>query len=220
MGDISANPIDLLDIKYLYRYPIRPNLMNATLLNLTRHYFTKPEYLVTPRFKGKPNRGITPSEQDSVKIVSVAAREKVTTDKIPLIALRRLEWVPVQLGLGDGIINSSTKNTFTTSFQGGHAFFCRSTEMGEVEYLVEEVMNLLIRYQTVIRRLLNLAQFNVSLVEKVSMSVYHKEYYTCPVTVKYTWVESWSYDKSIDDIVGVIDRTLMEIGWPPPAIDK
>ncbi|MEM3062241.1 MAG: hypothetical protein QW303_01655 [Nitrososphaerota archaeon] len=221
MNDVVAYPIDLLDKKYLNPYPIRPNLMTAMFLNLTRHYFTKPEYLSTPRFKSRPNVGLKTHEHNSVKIVSAAAREKPTSDKVPSITIRRLEWAPTNLGVGDNVVNHSNDKSsrYSISFQGSHLFICRSLELGELEFLVEEVMNMLIRFRPVVRLLFNLQTFNLVLIEKPSVSVQHREYFTCPLAVKYIWTETWEIDKNINEIAALISQTLAELGWPPVPND-
>lgn len=215
---MPASPrFDLLDSKYLFPIPIRPQVMTSVWLNLLRHYFARPEYMVTERFRRKPNQGTGIDAHDQVLIVSTAAWHPETADKRPAITVRRLKWVTQRLGMGDGRAHyqeGETQSEFIIAWQGGHAVFCHSREGGELDYLVDEVLNCLMRLRPVIRRALRLARLDVVEVGAPSMYTSNKDYFVCPVMLQYTWTESWKLDNNIEDVQSVLEAVAAEEGWP------
>ncbi|MEM3062001.1 MAG: hypothetical protein QW303_00455 [Nitrososphaerota archaeon] len=217
-GDIIATPIDILDREYIRRYPLRPGVMTAIFVNILKHFFAHPSYLSTPRFKLHPNKQLDPDENSNVIIASVAAFLPELSDKRPAVLVRRLEWAVNQLGVGDGRINTSNTehSRYLIGITGGHSIICLSREMGEVEALVEEVMNCFIYFKPALRKMLNLNKLQLTVVDRVSGFKSNRDYFLCPLVVKYTWTESWTTEPHMNEVYDVIKTAIEDRGWPPP----
>jgi hypothetical protein len=197
----------IVDREYLGQTIIRPRLMSSILVNVIRHYFSQPNLLVTERFKFKPNMGMEPESQNSVLIISSASRQLDRADERPAIVVRRLEWQVIPLGIGDGIAQykPNDENTqYVVSFKGAHVIYAHSREQGEVEALVDELINCFVRLAPLLRRILKLARFRLVQVDKVSMYTTNRDYFVCPLVLQYMWSENWFIDRSVEEMERVV----------------
>lgn len=211
MPEIFNPDIKILDNEYLGRTIIRPRFMTSVILNILRHYFTRPSLLVTERFQKKPNRGLEPDQHDNVLIISTGSWRLKSADERPALVVRRLEWRPIHLGMGDGQVRYDPANAqaeYMIAFQGGHAIYAHSREQGEVEALVEEVINCFLRMAPFIRRMLRLARFRLVNVDKVSMYTMNRDYFVCPMMLQYTWSENWFFDKNSDEMERIVSHAI------------
>lgn len=213
MADIVQPPLNLLDTEYFGIYPVRPLSLTKAFLNILRHYFTNPDLLRTDRFKNKPNKGLTVEQQTSVLIVTPFAWRPEVADQRPAIVVRRLEWRPQRLGVSDGQIRHKEGKKYTEfvmAYSGSHSIVCNSRESGEVEMLVEEVMNCFIWLGPLIRRALRLATLSAPIIEKVMMHTINRDYFACPVVLKYEWTEGWIYDKGIESLEEIVNLAIAD----------
>lgn len=215
--EIIEDKVNLLDKQYLDPNYINPSFMTKVFVNLLQIYFTRPEIMITERFKKKPNKGILPDEQTHVLITTIGAWRLDRADERPAILIRRLTWQPIYMGMGEGRIQYDPSKDFTefmVPIRGQHLFLAHSREYGEVELLVEELLNLLLRLGPIIRRLLKLQQFRVLGADKASIYVRNRDYFVGPVVVQYDWAKSWIINKGIDEIekitIGAIEQAKSE----------
>lgn len=213
MADIVQPQQSLLDTEYYGLYPIRPASLTRAFLNILRNYFTKPNLLRTERFRKKYNQGVTIEQQTNVLIVTPFAWRPDIADQRPAIVVRRLEWRPHRMGLSDGQIRYKEHKPFAefiVGYSGSHVILCHSRESGEVDMLVEEVMNCFLWLGPFIRRALRLASFSAPLIDKVAMHTVNRDYFVCPVVLKYEWTEGWVYDKGTDELEDIVSLAIQD----------
>lgn len=207
--------IDLVDRRLLRRYPIRPAYVTRALLSLTRHYFAKEEYLVTERFRKRHNHSVTPAAEDNIVIESPMAWPVEFADKRPAIFIRRLNWVLRRIGLGDGRWGGNPTvvegNTFSWAWRGTHGFFLIAREGGELEFLVEEMINLLVRFTPIIRTLFGFCQFQMTSVGRIEAYTVATDYFQVPIIVQYDWVETWHLSPGLETVITIVENALDEL---------
>lgn len=207
--------IDLVHKQLIRNYPVRPIYVTKALLSLTRHYFARPEYLVTPLFRTRHNQSAVPSPDDFVVIESPMAWPVEYTDKRPAVFIRRLKWNTLRLGLGDGRQSGSNEilsmSRYTWAWAGSHAFVAISREGGELELLVEELINLLLRYTSVIRELFGFSRFQLATVGTQQAYITATDVFQVPITVQYEWLESFQLQPTLDDFRAIIENTISEL---------
>jgi hypothetical protein len=207
-------PITLLDRQLIRRFPIRPNYVTSVLLNLTRIYFSRPELLVTTRFRRRPNVSASPIPENTVIIESPAAWPFEYADKRPAIFIRRLEWICRRLGIGGGRWGGSQdiveQKLVSWFWRGFHAFYAVSKEGGETEFLIEELINLLLRYGILIRMIFPFQKFQIVNVTRLQSYISATDMFMASVIVRYEWAETWKFEPEYDILEQMITASIPE----------
>ncbi|MEM2003814.1 MAG: hypothetical protein QXQ37_04090 [Nitrososphaerota archaeon] len=210
----DVRPIDLLEGRLIRRYPVRPMYVTAALLDITRRYFVRGEYLVTERFRSKHNHSVTSSPENHIVIESPMSWPVEYAEKRPAIFIRRLEWQLRRLGLADGrIVGTRTildESAFSWFWRGFHAFYVLSREGGELELLIEELINLLLRYTPVIRKLFGFIKFQLVSVGRPQAYIAATDMFTSQLIVRYEWTETWKTYPKFEDIEESINLAIPE----------
>ena len=190
------------------RFPIRPQYVTQALVIMTRHYFASPERLVTGRFRKRHNQSPQPSPDDQIVIDSPMAWPVERADKRPAIYIRRLPWMTMRLGLGDGrsvgVHEILNQNQYSWGWRGRHAFYLICREGGELELLTEEVINLLLRYTSVIRELFGFRRFQLVNISQPQAYIAATDFFQVGIVVQYEWIETFSLQPSLEEIQQII----------------
>lgn len=211
---MSIPLIGIIDRRLVRRFPVRPSYVTAAFLSIARHYFSRPEYMVTERFKARHNSGVEPSPQDYVVIQSPMAWPFEYADKRPAVFVRRLDWVVRRLGLGDGRWGGTEEvikeRLMSWYLRGFHAFHLVSREGGELELLTEEMINLLLRFTPLIRMIFPFQKFQLVSIGRPQAFISATDMFTSSLIVRYEWVETWQFTPDISELEESILETMLE----------
>ena len=171
-----TTPIEYRTESIFARRPVLSSDMTAILIRLLQFHFSKPEFIDRDQLKAVLwNVDRTKSK---ILIGPESLKNAKDVGNMPSLMVGRLSTKIEQIGLENTTITSLpstpsttapiypeyiTKAEFTTRFNTNiHGVFCRGLSGTETEALIDEVLIFLTAYAMVIRRDLNLHNFNVS----------------------------------------------------------
>ena len=208
--------LNLIHSELVRRFPVRPQYVTQALVSITRHYFASPDRLVTERFRKRHNPSAIPSADDQIIIDSPMAWPVERADKRPAVFIRRLSWNVLRLGLGDGRSAGTPEiiiqNQYSWGWGGRHVFHLISREGGELELLVEEVINLLLRYTSVIRELFGFRRFQLVTITQPQAYIAATDFFQVSIVVQYEWIESFNLQPSLEEIQQIISGIIADNG--------
>jgi hypothetical protein len=178
----------------------RPLLTTGWLRLWLTHHFAAASLLESQEASVQKDLWTPNINTTGIAIESVTKWEPKLTEKRPAIMIKRNTWRRLRVGIGDRMMFTwpiDGQDTWANFWQGSHTLFCMTpggiTDGAEAELLAAEVYRELNQVGVIVRRILNLAKFEVVEVgELMILDMGHaRENFVVPITVAYAYQEAW-----------------------------
>lgn len=186
----------------------RPLILTGILRDILTRQFVSANYIEEPSLKHLLWKD---SEDSGILIESFHRWTPAMTSSRPGIIIKRDACQNSRRGVGDRRGPGATGfDHYATFWTGSHTLFCLGNHGAETEILACEVQRHLTQFSDVIARTLNLKRFQVLQVGAVSLLEESSQNFVVPVTIGYTYEESWVVRPQVPTLSAVSLSMLLE----------
>lgn len=181
---VGPNPSSLCSL------PPSSTLLTGILRDILTRQFVSANYLSEPQLK----QLLWSSGENTDILIEASYRWRPeTTEKRPAIIIHRNALQNERRGAGNVRQSGSMygDERFTTFWTGSHTLFCIGGTGTQAEILADEVQRHLTEFSLPIAKAVRLIRFSVLQKGPVSLLEESKENLVVPVTVGYSYEESW-----------------------------